>query len=195
MKNITEILTGLGIQIPEDKKTDFDKEFAENYKTVADYNKQKLKLDQAQNDLSTARTQLESFKDVDVNDLKNQITTLTNTLATKETEHAAELADRDFADALNGEIRKRGGHNEKAIWAMLDVDALKASKNQAADIAAALDANAQENPWAYQAQNDGNDNPDNTMRVDTGAEHGEGGNSDADGITAAFAALNPGLTL
>lgn len=88
MKNITEILTGLGIQIPEDKKADFDKEFAENYKTVADYNKQKLKLDQAQNDLSTARTQLESFKDVDVNDLKNQITTLQNDITAKENAHA-----------------------------------------------------------------------------------------------------------
>ncbi len=49
MKNITEILTGLGIQIPEDKKADFDKAFAENYKTMADYNKQKL--EQAQEGL------------------------------------------------------------------------------------------------------------------------------------------------
>lgn len=195
MKNITEILTGLGIQIPEDKKADFDKEFAENYKTIADYDKQKLKLTQTQDSLKLAQDGLAKFDGVDVAALQDQITQLQNDIADKETAHAKELADRDFADALNVEIRKRGGHNEKAIWAMLDVDALKASKNQAADIAAALDANAQANPWAYQPQNDGGNNPDNTMRVDTGAEHGEGGNSDADGITAAFAALNPGLTL
>ncbi len=94
MKNINEILIGLDIQIPEGKKADFDKEFAENYKTIADYDKQKMKLEQAQSDLSTARTQLEGFKDVDVSDLKNQITTLTNTLATKESEHMAEPAQR-----------------------------------------------------------------------------------------------------
>ncbi len=34
---------------------------------------------------------------MDVNDLKNQITTLTNTLAAKESEHAAELADETAA--------------------------------------------------------------------------------------------------
>ena len=47
MKNITEILASLGIQIPEDKKADFDKEFAENYKTIADYQKQTDKLQHA----------------------------------------------------------------------------------------------------------------------------------------------------
>ena len=195
MKNITEILTALGIQIPEDKKADFDKEFAENYKTVADYNKQKLKLEQAQESLQLAQEGLEKFDGVDVAALQNQITTLQNDMAAKETAHAKELADRDFADTLNSAIRKRGGRSEKAIWAMLDVDALKASKNQADDIAAALDANVQANPWAYQTKDDEDNNLDNTMRVDTGAEHGEGGNSDADGVTAAFAALNPGLTL
>ena len=195
MKNITEILTALGIQIPEDKKADFDKEFAENYKTVADYSKQKLKLDQVQESLRLAQDGLAKFDGVDVDALQDQIAQLKNDIADKESAHAKELADRDFADTLNGEIRKRGGRSEKAIWAMLDVDALKESKNQAADIAAALDANAQANPWAYQAKDDGDNDPENTMRVDTGAEHGEGGNSDADGITAAFAALNPGLTL
>lgn len=152
MKNITEILTGLGIQIPEDKKTDFDKEFAENYKTVADYNKQKLKLDQAQNDLSTARTQLESFKDVDVNDLKNQITTLTNTLATKETEHAAELADRDFTAMLDAAIAGKHGRSAKAIKAMLDVDSLKASKNQEQDVSAALDQLAKDSGYLFDSE-------------------------------------------
>ncbi len=149
MKNITELLAGLGIQIPEDKKADFDKEFAENYKTIADYDKQRMKLEQAQSDLSTARTQLEGFKDVDVNDLKNQITTLTNTLATKESEHMAELADRDFNALLDGAINAKHGRSIKAVKALLDMDTLKASKNQEADITAALDQLAKDSGYLF----------------------------------------------
>ena len=37
MKNIHTILSELGVSIPEDKKAEFDKAVAENYKTVAEY--------------------------------------------------------------------------------------------------------------------------------------------------------------
>ncbi len=130
MKNITEILSVLGIQIPEDKKADFDKEFAENYKTIADYDKQKMKLEQAQNDLSTARTQLEGFQDVDVSDLKAQITKLTGELAAKDAQHAAELDEHDFSALLDGEIVRRRGRDTKAIRAMLDLDDLRKSTDR-----------------------------------------------------------------
>ena len=39
MKNIYTILEGIGVSIPEDKKTDFDTAFNENYKTVAELEK------------------------------------------------------------------------------------------------------------------------------------------------------------
>lgn len=39
MKNIYELLSAAGIELPEDKKADFDKAFAENYKTIAEVNK------------------------------------------------------------------------------------------------------------------------------------------------------------
>ncbi len=149
MKNITEIFAGLGIQIPEDKQADFDKQFAENYKTIADYQKQTDKLQHAQSDLSIARESLEAFKDVDVNDLKNQITTLTNTLATKESEHAAELADRDFNALLDGAISAKHGRSVKAVKALLDMDSLRASKNQQADIDEALDQLAKDSGYLF----------------------------------------------
>ena len=49
------------------------KEFAENYKTIADYQKQTDKLQHAQDSLKTAQDGLKAFEGVDVNDLKNQI--------------------------------------------------------------------------------------------------------------------------
>ncbi len=39
MKNIHEILKELGIEIPADKKTEFDTAVNENYKTVAEVDK------------------------------------------------------------------------------------------------------------------------------------------------------------
>ena len=46
MQNYEKILEDLGIEIPEDKKADLKKKMSENYKTVADYNKQVEKKDE-----------------------------------------------------------------------------------------------------------------------------------------------------
>lgn len=40
MQNYEQILAELGIEVPEDKKSDLKKKMSENYKTVADYDKQ-----------------------------------------------------------------------------------------------------------------------------------------------------------
>lgn len=39
MQNIHEILSGIGIEVPENKKADFEKALRENYKTVAEVGK------------------------------------------------------------------------------------------------------------------------------------------------------------
>ena len=44
MKNIFEILKEYGLEVPEDKKKDFEKAVLENYKTVSDYEKQTEKV-------------------------------------------------------------------------------------------------------------------------------------------------------
>lgn len=69
MVNIHEILKNIGIEIPEDKKTEFDKAITENYKTVAEVKKINDKLDIANNDLIQTKdtlqkmsTEFETFK-------------------------------------------------------------------------------------------------------------------------------------
>lgn len=47
MKNIFEILKEYGLEVPEDKKKDFEKAVLENYKTVTDYDNQTEKLNKA----------------------------------------------------------------------------------------------------------------------------------------------------
>ena len=39
MKNIYDILKDFGLEVPEDKRADFDKAWKENYRTKADYDK------------------------------------------------------------------------------------------------------------------------------------------------------------
>lgn len=81
---------------------------------------------------------LKKFDGVDVTALNEKIEQLERDIQTKDTEHAQQLADRDFQDILKDSIAAAKGKNAKAITALLDVDSLKVSKNQKEDVAAAL---------------------------------------------------------
>ena len=125
MKNIYEILKEYGLEVPEDKKADFDKAWKENYRTISDYDKVVSQRDNYKTSLDDVNAQLEEFKDVDVKDLQGQITKLQGDLKAKDDEYAAKEADRMFMDSVKE--------------AMLDIDALKKSKNQSDDIKTALE--------------------------------------------------------
>lgn len=140
MKNIFEIMKDYGLEVPEDKKKDFEKAVLENYKTVADYDKQTDKVTSLTDQLNTAKEEMKKFDGVDPEALNNQIAALNQKLADKDTEYQNQIADRDFQDMLKNAIAEAKGKNAKAITALLDVEALKASKNQANDVAAALKA-------------------------------------------------------
>ena len=147
MKNIFEIMKEYGVEVPEDKKKDFEKTVLENYKTVTDYDDQTKKLETADatikaNDtaMEELKKQLEGFKDVDVTALNQRITDLEAEKATIKKEYDDKIADRDFNDILKDSIASAKGKNAKAITALLDLETLKASKNQKEDIAAALKA-------------------------------------------------------
>lgn len=147
MKNILTILKELGIEVPKDKEENLNTAVAENYKTVADYDKQKEKLDAANETIKANDTamkdlqaKLDGFKDVDVSGLNQRITDLEAEKANIQKDYDAKIADRDFNDLVKESIAAVNGRNAKAITALLDVPTLKASKNQKEDIAAALKA-------------------------------------------------------
>lgn len=138
MKNIFEIMKEYGLEVAEDKKKDFEKLVLDNYKTVSDYEKQAEKLKTAEGKVTTLTENLDKFKDVNVDELNNTITTLKADLENKDKELKDKLADRDFNDLLRESIAGANGKNAKAITALLDVENLKTSKNQKDDIADAL---------------------------------------------------------
>lgn len=149
MKNIYEILKEFGLEVPEDKKTDFDKAWKENYRTKAEYDNATSKRDEYKTSLDTVNAKLKEFEGVDVADLKGQIAKLQDNLKAKDDEYAAKETDRIFEETLKAAIKTAGGRNEKAVMALLDVDALKASKDQTADIKKALDAAKESDAYLF----------------------------------------------
>ena len=152
MRNIYDILVSLGLEIPEDKKAELDKELAANYKTVVDYEKQAAKASSLQEQLTAAKEGLKAFEGVNVEDLKGQIAKLQTDLGAKDTEYQEKIAAMEFDTLLTGAIAAAKGRSPKAIKALLDMDALKASKNQEADLKAALDALKGESGYLFESQ-------------------------------------------
>lgn len=119
-----------------------------------EYDPVKKDLEQAQEDLKSEKEKtstqsttikdlkkdLEEFKDADVSGMKQKIADLEHDIKEKDENHQKEIADRDFNDILREAITSANGKNAKAITALLDIDTLKASKNQKEDITAALKA-------------------------------------------------------
>lgn len=149
MKNIYEILKEFELEVPEDKKAAFDKAWKENYRTKAEYEKATSQRDGYKESLDTVNDKLKKFDGVDVEEMKSQIKALEDDLKKKDDEYAAKEADRAFKETLKDAIKTAGGRNDKAVMAMLDVDALKASKNQDKDIQSAIEAVKKESDYMF----------------------------------------------
>ena len=129
-----EFLEGLGLE-----KDVIDKIMTENGN---DINAEKAKTNKAEADR-------DKFKDVKPEELQDTIKKLQDDLKAKDDEYAKKEADRIFNDSVKEVIKKKGGRSDKAIMAMMDLETLKESKNQAADIEAAIDALAKESDFLF----------------------------------------------
>ena len=171
MKNIHTILSELGITVPEDKKADFDKAVAENYKTSAEFEK---KVNRLNDDLAaekkradTAEETLKGFEGKDFEAITRDRDEWKRKHDEQEAAHKKEKEDREFNDILSSAITEAKGKNAKAIGALLDLEKLRGSKNQEKDIKAALDSLRTDNGYLF---DDNGGNPAFT------APKGNGGN-------------------
>ena len=98
--------------------------------------KVKAELEQTKTQLQEANTTIDGFKDYD--QVKAQVEEYKAKFEQSKTEYETKIADMQFGSALEAAITAAGGRSAKAIRALLDVDTLKASKNQEADIKAAI---------------------------------------------------------
>lgn len=175
----TEFLKGLGLE-PDV----IDKIMAENGKDIATEKAKTTKAegerDNFKDQLATATESLEKFKDVDPTAMQSEIDKLTQQLKDKDAEYAAKEADRIFSDTIKEAIKTAGGRNEKAVMAMLDMDALKASKNQSEDIKKALETVKESDAYLF-----GSDEPFKNPVGATGSSSGSG----TDTTSAIWAAM------
>lgn len=152
MKNIYEILKGYGLEIPADKKAEFETALKENYIPTNEHNKVKTARDNYKSQLDDVTQKFKGFEGVNVEELQGKISALTDDLASQKAAFDEQLADRDFDYMLNTAITGSKAKNVKAVRALLDLEAIKTSKNQSADIEAALKKVKEENDYLFTSE-------------------------------------------
>lgn len=175
----TEFLKELGLE-----QDVINKIMAENGKDIAAEQAKTAKAegerDNFKDQLATATTSLEKFKDVNPTAMQSEIDKLNQQLKDKDAEYAAKEADRAFSETLKEAIKTAGGRNEKSVMALLDIDSLKASKDQSTDIKKALDEVKKSDAYLF-----GTDEPFMNPVGPTGGSSEIGGDS----VTAIRAAM------
>ena len=158
MKNIETILSELGITVPDDKKEALGKAVAENYKTVAEFDKQATKLANMTTRAETAEETLKGFEGKDF----DAITRDRDEWKTKHEElvatHQREKDEQEFNDSLSAAISTAKGKNANAILGALGAEkvaALRGSKNRDKDIQTALEGLRAEHGYLFE-DNGGN---------------------------------------
>ena len=183
----TEFLQNLKVGDQPLSKEVIDAIMAENGRDIeaakrpfADYDHLKTQLDEAQKTIK-------GFQDQDIEGVRKSARDWEEKYNQAVKDHEAKLADMAFDRKIEDAITGAKGKSAKAIKALLDIDTLKASKNQDADIKAAMDALQKDSGYLF---GDVGTPPPYSSGAGTG---GVGGT--VDGVTAAFSKLNPGLKI
>ena len=120
MKNIEQILKDAGLELTDEQKKAVNDAVAENYKPMADYNKQVKKLEAAETDrdaykgqLDTANETLEKFKDIDPDKQAAEIEKYKKEAKEAREESDRKILQRDQRDYLNTEFEKLGISSER----------------------------------------------------------------------------------
>ena len=115
MKNIEQILKDAGIEVTDEQKAAVNAAVTENYKTIADYDKQVKKTEKAEGERDTLQQQLtdaqetiKGFDGVDVEKLNKDIADWKERATKAEKDAAAQILQRDQRDYLKGEFDKLG---------------------------------------------------------------------------------------
>ena len=106
MDNIFDIIKSFGIEIPSDKKEEFEKKVLENYRTVSEVNNLNTKLEQTKTERDNLQTQYDTDikkRDSDIKDLEkklkdagtdaDKLATLQNDLTTLQTDYDTAKSD------------------------------------------------------------------------------------------------------
>ena len=147
-----EFLQNLKVNEQPLPKEVIDSIMAENGRDIEAAKKPFADYDTIKQQLEDARTTIKGFEDQDIDGVRKAAQDWEKKYNDAITAHQQELADRDFRQMLETAITGVKGKNVKAITALLDVDTLKASKNQEADIKAALEGLKKDSGYLFDGE-------------------------------------------
>lgn len=151
-------------------------ETLKGYILKAEFDTKVQELETTKQQLDTANQTIEGFKDYE--DVKAQVNEYKTKFEQSEQEKADIQANYEFTGKLQEAAKKAGARALKAVMPYLDVESLKKSQNQDADIAATFETVKKENAFLF-----GVDEPINHP---TGPTGGENGNQQTTAIRAAM---------
>ena len=115
MKNIEQILKEAGIEVTDEQKSAVNAAVTENYKTIAEFDKQAKKLIAAEADrenykgqLDAANETMEKFKDIDPEKHTEEIQKYKQAAKEAQDMAAKQIQERDQRDYLKGEFDNLG---------------------------------------------------------------------------------------
>ena len=115
MKNIEQILKEAGIEVTDEQKAAVNKAVADNYKTIAEFEKQARKTEKAESDLGAYKEQLdvanetlEKFKDIDPEKQAAEVEKYKQAAREAQETASKQILQRDQKDYLNVEFDKLG---------------------------------------------------------------------------------------
>lgn len=145
-----EFLENLKIGDQQLSKELIDAIMSENGKDIEAAKKPFADYESIKEQLQTAKDGLKKFEGVDVAQLQGEITKLQGQLSDKDKEWQGKLDAMAFDGKVKDAISAAKGKSHKAIAALLDIDSLKASKNQDADIKTALENLKKESAYLFE---------------------------------------------
>ena len=123
----------------------------ENGKDIESAKKPFADYETIKGQLATANKTIEDFKGMDIDGIKKAADEWKEKAEQAERDAAAQIAELEFSTLLDGAIAAAKGKNAKAVKALLDVEALKASKNQSEDIKTAIEALKGESGYLFES--------------------------------------------
>ena len=178
----------LGDSWTEDIDKKISAEIGKGFVAKADFNAANEAKKAAETHLAEANKTIAGYKEMDIDAIRQSAADWQAKAEQAQKDADARVAAVQFDAKLDGAISKVRGRNAKAIKALLDVDTLRGSKDQDKDIDAALAALQKDSGYLFESA----ETPP-PYAAGTGSGAVSRADKPADGVEAAFAALNPKL--
>lgn len=159
MKNIIEILKESNIELTKEQEGSVTKLVNDNYKTIAEFDKQKEKLSLAENNAKDIQTKFDKFKEsydgVDVEELRKKINTLTNDIETQKTSYEVQISKMNLDSVLSAKAKEYGCKDFDLAKSQFNYDDLLNSKDQTNDIDKAFKTLKENKPILFEEEQKG----------------------------------------